>query len=301
MYGWFQEELKQVFEDTFVRTYILDTIISATEDFFEEDHIPNDYDPREGAKNYFKFNIGDEKFKWRMDPSGNTIRIIISRDDVYGMNILSYSIYIRYSAIATYATTPIVPGKHSSSNLDATKLRVNEDVFDVMKRYAGTLDNIVEQKKIIQEQFNVRTNPGMPCESTYVVDDFLHNFEMELSWMKSTKYVVERMDFEEFLKLEDQDLNYNGKLYRLADKSPATIARLEDRIKNFWMFGKQYRIENVAKNGLFYIENMDLQDVSECGYDTIDILCTGSNRYDVVELFIKSEENKNVQFDQESN
>lgn len=301
MYGWFQEELKQVFEDTFVRTYVLDSIITATEDFFEEDHIPNDYDPREGAKNYFKFNIGDEKFKWRMDPSGNTIRIIISRDDVYGMNILSYSIYIRYSAIATYATTPIVPGRHSSSNLEATKLRVNEDVFDVMKRYAGTLDNIVEQKKILQEQFNVRTNPGMPCESTYVVDDFLHNFEMELSWMKSTKYVVERMDFEEFLKLEDQDLNYNGKLYRLADKSPAIIARLQDRIKNFWMFGKQYRIENVAKNGLFYIENMDLQDVSECGYDTIDILCTGNNRYDVVELFIKSEENKNVQSNKESN
>lgn len=301
MYGWFQEELKQVFEDTFVRTYILDSIITATEDFFEEDHIPNDYDPRNGAKNYFKFNIGDEKFKWRMDPSGNTIRIIISRDDVYGMNILSYSIYIRYSAIATYATTPIVPGRHMSSNLDATKLRVNEDVFDVMKRYAGTLDNIVEQKKIIQEQFNVRTNPGMPCESTYVVDDFLHNFEMELSWMKSTKYVVERMDFEEFLKLEDQDLNYNGKLYRLADKSPAIIARLQDRIENFWMFGKRYRIENVAKNGLFYIENMDLQDVSECGYDTIDILCTGNNRYDVVELFIKSEENENVQSNQASN
>ena len=301
MYGWFQEELKQVFEDTFVRTYILDSIITATEDFFEEDHIPNDYDPREGAKNYFKFNIGDEKFKWRMYPSGNTIRIIISRDDVYEMNILSYCIYIRYSAIATYATTPIVPGRHMSSNLDTTKLRVNEDVFDVMKRYAGTLDNIVERKKIIQEQFNVRTNPGMPCESTYVVDDFLHNFEMELSWMKSTKYVVERMDFEEFLKLEDQDLNYNGKLYRLADKSPTTIARLEDRIKNFWMFGKRYRIENVAKNGLFYIENMDLQDVSECGYDTIDILCTGNNRYDVVELFIKSEENKNVQSNQESN
>jgi hypothetical protein len=46
---------------------------------------------------------------------------------------------------------------------------------------------------------------------------------------------------------------------------------------------------------------MDLQDVSECGYDTIDILCTGNNRYDVVELFIKSEENENVQSNQESN
>jgi hypothetical protein len=41
---------------------------------------------------------------------------------------------------------------------------------------------------------------------------------------------------------------------------------------------------------------MDLQDVSECGYDTIDILCTGNNRYDVVEL----EENKDVRSTEES-
>ena len=47
------------------------------------------------------------------------------------------------------------------------------------------------------------------------------------------------------------------------------------------MFGKRYRIENVAKNGLFHIENMDLQDVSECGYDTIDIL--GEDTYNAIE------------------
>ena len=117
--------------------------------------------------------------------------------------------------------------------------------------------------------------------------------------MRSTKYVVERMDFEEFLKLEDQDLNYNGKLYRLADKSPAIIARLQDKIENFWMFGKRYRIENVAKNGLFYIENMDLQDVSECGYDTIDILCSGENAYKVVEIYFK-EEDENEESNKES-
>jgi hypothetical protein len=228
-------------------------------------------------------------------PEHNIVKLRISRHA--GDLVWCYLIYIDPSKPKAL----VVEDQHKYNNMEITELLVSEEVFGVLKRYSGTIDDIVEQKKIIQVQFDVRTNPGMPCESTYVVDDFLHNFEMELSWMRSIKYVVERMDFEEFLKLEDQDLNYNGKLYRLADKSPAIIARLQDKIENFWMFGKRYRIENVAKNGLFYIENMDLQDVSECGYDTIDILCTGNNRYDVVELFIKSEENENVQSNQESN
>lgn len=295
MYGWYQDELKQVFEDVYIRTYVLDSIITATEDFLQEEEIRNTFEPRTGSKTSFEFKIGEEEFDWNVVSEHNVVRLRISQHA--GDLVWCYIIYIDPSKPKAL----VVEDQHKYNNMKVTEILVNEEAFGVLKRYSGTIDDIVEQKKIIQEQFNVRTNPGMPCESTYVVDDFLHNFEMELSWMRSTKYVVERMDFEEFLKLEDQDLNYNGKLYRLADKSPAIIARLQDRIENFWMFGKRYRIENVAKNGLFYIENMDLQDVSECGYDTIDILCTGNNRYDVVELFIKSEENKNVQSNQESN
>jgi len=295
MYGWYQDELKQVFEDVYIRTYVLDSIITATEDFLQEEEIRNTFEPRTGSKTSFEFKIGEEEFDWNVVSEHNVVRLRISQHA--GDLVWCYIIYIDPSKPKAL----VVEDQHKYNNMKVTEILVNEEAFGVLKRYSGTIDDIVEQKKIIQEQFNVRTNPGMPCESTYVVDDFLHNFEMELSWMRSTKYVVERMDFEEFLKLEDQDLNYNGKLYRLADKSPAIIARLQDRIENFWMFGKRYRIENISKNGLFYIENMDLQDVSECGYDTIDILCTGNNRYDVVELFIKSEENKNVQSNQESN
>lgn len=295
MYGWFHEELKQAFEDMYIRTYILDSIITLTEDFLQEEEIKNTFEPRTGSKTSFEFKIGKEEFDWNVIPEHNIVKIRISQHA--GDLVWCYLIYIDPSKPKAL----VVEDQHKYNNMDITELLVSEEVFGVLKRYSGTIDDIVEQKKIIQVQFDVRTNPGMPCESTYVVDDFLHNFEMELSWMRSIKYVVERMDFEEFLKLEDQDLNYNGKLYRLADKSPAIIARLQDKIENFWMFGKRYRIENVAKNGLFYIENMDLQDVSECGYDTIDILCTGNNRYDVVELFIKSEENENVQSNQESN
>ena len=50
------------------------------------------------------------------------------------------------------------------------------------------------------------------------------------------------------------------------------------------MFGKLHRIENINLNGLFYIENMDLQDISECGYDTIENLIEeGYKIVDVVE------------------
>lgn len=295
MYGWFKDELKQSFEDLYVRTYVLDSLLTATEDFLHEEELTNSFDPRVGSKHTFEFKIGNEEFDWNVLPHKNLIQIRISKHG--GDMVWCYLIYIDW----TKPKAIVTKDPHKYNNMEATKLLVNEEVFGVLKRYSGTIDNIVEQKTIIQEQFNVRTNPGLPCASTYVVDDFLHNFEMELSWMRSKKYVVERMDFEEFLKLEIHDLNYNGKLYRLEDKSPSIIARLQDRIENFWYFGKKYRIENVSKNGLFYIENMDLQDVSEYGYDTIDILCTGNNRYDVVELYVKSEENTNVQSNQESN
>lgn len=291
MYGWYQEELKQAFEDMYVRTYILDSLITVTEDFFEEEDIRNTFEPRTGSKTSFEFKIGKDEFDWNVIPEHNIVKIRISQHA--GDLVWCYLIYIDPSKPKALVATE---NPHKYNNLETTKLVTSDEVYDVLKRYSGVIDNIVEQKKIIQEQFNVRTNPGMPCESTYVVDDFLHNFEMELSWMRSKKYVVEKMNFDDFLNLADEDLNYNGKLYRLADKSPAIIAKLQDRIENFWMFGKRYRMENVAKNGLFYIENMDLQDVSECGYDTIDILCTGNNRYDVVEL----EENKDVRSTEES-
>jgi hypothetical protein len=50
MYGWYQDELKQVFEDVYIRTYVLDSIITATEDFLQEEEIRNTFEPRTGSK-----------------------------------------------------------------------------------------------------------------------------------------------------------------------------------------------------------------------------------------------------------
>jgi hypothetical protein len=100
--------------------------------------------------------------------------------------------------------------------------------------------------------------------------------------MKAKKYVSEKISMDEFIRLEDEDLNYNKTIYRFEDRSPAILARFYARVKDHWMFGKRYRIENINMNGLFYIENMDLQDISECGCDTIENLI--DEGYKVVEI-----------------
>ena len=278
------DKLKGEFETIYLQAFIIDAIMVRTEDWLCEHNFKNDYDPR--MKDGYKcmFNIGSDTYSWSINMWNKTVlhnpgvEISIDKIGMFDPN----NPHLHSQPILRYA--------FGFPNLEETTfptLYVEDDIF---KEYKEIIDKVFEDEKCIDELFKVRTNPGQPTESTYVVDDFLHNFGMELSWMRSTKYVVERMDFEEFLKLEDQDLNYNGKIYRLADKSPTIIARLQDRIENFWMFGKRYRIENVAKNGLFYIENMDLQDVSECGYDTIDILCSNANDtkpYKVVEIYLK--------------
>ena len=108
--------------------------------------------------------------------------------------------------------------------------------------------------------------------------------------MKSKKYVSEKMSMDELIRLEDEDLNYNKTIYRFEDRSPAILARFYARVKDHWMFGKSYRIENINMNGLFYIENMDLQDISECGYDTLENLI--EEGYKVVGIVEVNEDGK---------
>lgn len=278
------DKLKEEFETIYLQAFIIDAIMVRTEDWLCEHNFKNDYDPRMKDGYRCKFNIGSDTYNWSIYMWNKTV-------------LYNPGVQISINKIGMLDPDPNKPHSQPILRYNFGFPDLKEDTFPtlyvddpIFKEYKEIIDKVFEEEKCIDELFKVRTNPGKPTQSTYVVDDFIHKFNMELSWMRSTKYVVERMDFEEFLKLEDQDLNYNGKIYRLADRSPAIIARLQDRIENFWMFGKRYRIENVAKNGLFYIENMDLQDVSECGYDTIDILCSDANDtepYKVVEIYLK--------------
>ena len=291
MHGFTDENLKASFEDIYISAFIVDAIISKTEDFFAD--VENNYDPRTGDIINFDFRISEHEYHWSLVRGDNHFCVKIRRNELdQPFEIqFSYDIYIN-------------PEKNKFKNIhdrdkywnsDITKERVSEKEFQFFSEYAKELDSIVEDKKEIQSLFNVRTNPGLPIQSTYVVDDFIHKFEMELSWMKSEKYIVERFPFDKFLRMDLDDLNYNNTIYRLKDRDPKTLNRLRDFLIKDLQLGKQYRIDNICLIGLFYIENCDIQDISQCGYDTIENLCSEDKAYKVCELYNEEEENDESQ------
>ena len=282
MHGWCWETLKENFETMYTQAFIIDSIITETEDWFEDNNITNDYDPRMGNKYYCTFHIGSESYNWSIDMWNKNsltnpgISISIDQLGMLDPNKPHSQPILRYHF-----------GFPHLKETPSPELNVDDDIF---KEYKEIIDKIFEDKKYIEELFNIRTNPGMPTTSTYVVDDILHKFNMELSWMKSKKYVSEKMSMDELIRLKDQDLNYNKTIYRFEERSPAILARFCARVKDHWMFGKTYRMENINMNGLFYIENMDLQDISECGYDTIENLI--DKGYKVVEIVEVNEDER---------
>ena len=279
MYGWCHESLKENFEWMYLQAFVIDSIITETEDFFEEKHIKNDYDPRMSNKWKFTFHIGQNSYTWSINmwnkKSLNNPGIQI---EVY-----------QYNPNACTVFGYLIPfGEQVAINDSVVNPNLDEDMKSLLTEYKEIIDKIIEKKDEIDQLMKVRTNEGQPTTSTYVVDDFIHRFNMELSWMKSKKYVSEKMSMDELIRLEDQDLNYNDTIYRFGDRNPSILARFYARVKDHWMFGKTYRIENINMNGLFYIENMDLQDISECGYDTIENLI--DEGYKVVEIVEANED-----------
>jgi hypothetical protein len=285
MYGFMNENLRIAFEEIYISGFIVDSIISKTEDFFTD--VENDYNPRSGDIRNFMFKYSEHEYCWSLMRGDNHFCVKIQRNDLSFEIQFSYDIYINPEK----NKFKNIPDKNKYWNSEKTKERVSEKEFQFFSEYAKELDSIVEDKKEIQNLFNVKINPG-GLPATYVVEDFIHKFDMELSWMKSEKYITERLSFNKFLRMDLDDLNYNSTIYRLKDRCPAVLNQLKDFLIRDLQLGKRYRIDNVYLNGLFYIENCDIQDISQCGYDTIDILCSGDKAYKVCELYIE-EENDN--------
>lgn len=285
MYGFMNENLRIAFEDIYISGFIVDSIISKTEDFFA--NVENDYNPRLGDIRNFMFKYSEHEYCWSLMRGDNHFCVKIQRNDLPFEIQFSYDIYINPEK----NKFKNINDKDKYWNSEMTKERVSEKEFQFFSKYAKELDGIVEDKKEIQNLFTVRTNPGLPTHATYVVDDFIHKFDMELSWMKSEKYITERLSFNKFLRMDLDDLNYNDTIYRLKDRCPVVLNQLRDFLIRDLQLGKRYRIDNVYLNGLFYIENCDIQDISQCGYDTIDILCSGDKAYKVCELYIEEENN----------
>ena len=273
MFGWCHKTLKENFEWMYLQAFIIDSIITETEDFLKEKHIKNDYDPRSNMCK-FTFHIGQNGCVWSMNMWNNKslnnlgIQIGIDRVMIDGKYNPNSSTVFRY----------LIPFGEDIDQSPSV-LCLDDDIF---KEYKEIIDKIVKKQDEIKKLMKIRTNEGTSTTPTYVADDFIHRFNMELSWMKSKEYVSERMSMDHLMMLEDQDLNYNKTIYRFEDRNPDVLARFYARVKDHWMFGKLHRIENINMNGLFYIENMDLQDISECGYDTIENLI--EEGYKVVEI-----------------
>lgn len=285
MYGFMNENLRIAFEDIYISGVIVDSIISKTEDFFAD--VENDYNPRSGDIRNFMFKYSEHEYCWSLMRGDNHFCVKIQRNDLPFEIQFIYDIYINPEK----NKFKNIPDKNKYWNSEKTKERVSEKEFQFFSEYAKELDSIVEDKKEIQKLFNVKINPG-GLPAAYVVEDFIHKFDMELSWMKSEKYITERLSFNKFLQMDLDDLNYNSTIYRLKDRCPTVLNQLKDFLIKDLQLGKRYRIDNVYLNGLFYIENCDIQDISQCGYDTIDILCSGDKAYKVCELYIE-EENDN--------
>lgn len=287
MYGFMNENLKMAFEDIYISAFIVDALISKTEDFFAD--VENDYDPRSGDIRNFMFKYSEHEYHWSLMRGENHFCVKIRRNELNQPFEIqfSYDIYIDPEK----NKFKNIPDKDKYWNSEMTKERVSEKEFKFFSEYAKELDSIVEDKKDIQNLLDVKTSSEFPTRGT-VVDDFIHKFDMELSWMKSEKYIVERVPFDKFLRMDLDDLNYNGTIYRLKDRDPKTLNQLKDFLIRDLRLGKRYRIDNVYLNGLFYIENCDIQDISQCGYDTIDILCSENKPYKVCELYTKEENNE---------
>lgn len=286
-YNYIHTALLEKIKTAYIQTFVVDRIISATEDFFlyANDYTDN-YNPAENIDEarYCELKVNDNKYTFELSGALNGTKVHIRNDEK--MLVFNYLIIHDPSRNNTDRD------EHKYVRLEITKQLVPEEDYSFFVEYAKVLDKVVEEKIAVQNLFSVRTNEDISEPSMLVMNEIPHKLEMELSWVNSKKYVSERMEFSKFLSLDIDDINYNSTIYRFADRDPVIMVELFNHIKNNLMLGKLYRMKNVYMNGLFYVENCDLQDISELGCDRIDVLCSDETEpYKVIELY--KEENDN--------
>ena len=288
-YNYIHTALLEKIKTAYIQTFVVDRIISATEDFFlyANDYTDN-YNPGENIDEarYCELKVNDNKYTFELSGALNGTKVHIRND--------RKMLVFNYLIIHDPSRNNTDRDEHKYVRLEITKQLVPEEDYSFFVEYAKVLDKVVEEKIAVQNLFSVRTNEDISEPSMLVMNEIPHKLEMELSWVNSKKYVSERMEFSKFLSLDIDDINYNSTIYRFADRDPVIMVELFNHIKNNLMLGKLYRMKNVYMNGLFYVENCDLQDISELGCDRIDVLCSDETEpytYKVIELY--KEENNN--------
>lgn len=108
--------------------------------------------------------------------------------------------------------------------------------------------------------------------------------KLELQYIHSEKKISDTISIGDFLKYTEDDcidnINYSNNIYRISDD--ALFPLIESHLQHAFSLGKLYRLENVRKSKLFYIENFDLQDITTPGCDDLDFMV--DNGYRVINI-----------------
>ena len=109
-----------------------------------------------------------------------------------------------------------------------------------------------------------------------------HYLLLKAGFHVSKDYITDTITLDKLVSLDYDDINYTKTIYRISEDD--MIPTIEKTIKEKWMLGKQYRFETTKVNKLFYVENMDVQDISEYDGDTLmDLIDDGYKIINVIE------------------
>lgn len=265
----FEHSMLQV-KKIYQRYHLLDRIGDLNEDVFQ----PN------GNEDIFKFD-----FQHQDDGSYFELRTLVDVDinGSGGINDLKIEICKKHPSVPDdYKCTEYcvsIEYKYGGYRLRHRILRQKSIIIDSLNQYKEGLESIINymnrREKILSAivMQNDGTRPS-------ILENLLHGFDLDVSYLISAKYVSSSISIDEFIKLDTDDINYNNTIYRIIDDD--LVDALTTDLLARRLLGKAHRVNTVKRNKLFYIENLDIQDVSECGYDTIDRLVNAG--YKVVNI-----------------
>ena len=231
-----------------------------SDEFFEENNIEpdtRDYDKwvKEG---YFIFPIESQKYMVSFSMR------VIRNEMKFNVNIYKETPKAQVYTSIFQAYSPMNPGELICRKNESEK---NPKILDYIER----IKELFKKLDVLWEGYDTYLRPSGDTEAapTTPITHALDVLRMDLASLRYPEYVTDTMSISEFMKLDIDDVNYSDTIYWCPE--PSLLIRIQEKFKE-WMLGRMYRIGNVRMNGLFYIENCDLQDVSEVGYDRLENL-----------------------------
>lgn len=155
-----------------------------------------------------------------------------------------------------------------------------DKVFDkLMQKYCSDLDRLTLE--LMGRQMTLQKTVDKKSGTSFI-NGIIHDIDMSISYEQAGVFVSDKISLDEFLKLGIDDINYSETIYRMTDVHMIPV--IEKHLKETLMLGKKHRFDNVMKNRLFYIENCDIQDISEYGNDTL--MTFVNDKYKIVDIVL---------------